>query len=129
VVSGLAFILEAAQFGSGAVEVAKGLSAGAIDRVPGGCGGWVQDGIEAALRDEGGFSFGATAKTPGGVDDFPGESDFNGALRGELLLEVPAEGVVEAFFLGANNVARGIETERGRVAGYARFAFDGAGSG
>src|ERR1700735_836063 len=97
--------------------------------MPGGGGGRVEHGIEAALGFERRFGRGAAAETPGGMDDFRGESGFHGALRRELLLEILAEGLVERFFLGANNVARGVEPERGRVAGYARFAFGGTGSG
>jgi hypothetical protein len=47
------------------------------------------------------------------MNDFRGESGFHSSLRRELLLEVIAEGLVERFFPGANNVARGIEPERG----------------
>jgi hypothetical protein len=125
----LTLFLQAAQLGGGTVQMAQGLSAGAINGVLSGCGGRVEHGIEIAFRNESGFGFGATTKTPGCVDDFRGESDFHGPSRGELVLEVVTEGLVKGYLVGANNVADGIEAECGRVARDARFAFGGTRSG
>ena len=61
-----AFGLDAAEFGSGAMEEAMGLGAGAVD----GLLGAVEQGIEFALvGPERCFDGGTSAEAPGGVDD------------------------------------------------------------
>jgi hypothetical protein len=124
----LTFGLEAAQFGRGAMEVAMGLSAGAVDgllRV-------VQHGIKSALGSPGryhaGLNGGTAAQTPGGVNDFGGQDLLDCAFGREVCLEAGAEAGVEILLLGADKIATGIESGGYCVTGDTRLAFGGAGT-
>ena len=108
-VAELALGLDAAQFGDGAVEESMGLGTGAVDglllRV-------VEHGIGFAVRDavHGGFDDATAAKTPGGVDDFGGESVLDGTFGREVYFEAGAEFRVEVVLFGADEVAAGVES-------------------
>ena len=78
--------------------------------------------------DEGLFDFAAAAETPHGAADFVDEVVFEEADGGEFGAELFAEVAVVGFFVGADEVAGGVEAEGGGVAGGDGAAFGSAGS-
>ena len=125
----LSFGLQAAEFGSGAVQVAMGLCAGAVDGLLcwGAC--WIDHGIElkfACRVEHVGFDYGTPAKTPGGVDDLGGERLLERSFGFEFVPEIFAEVMVEAVVFREHEVGGGVDAESDGVAGGTGFAFFGA---
>lgn len=123
--AGLACGLPAAEFGGRTVQVAMGLGAGAVDGLLDVGEGGVRHGVELGLSHTG-LNDRTAAETPGGVDHFGGERLFERSLRGEFLLEVPAEIMAEGFVFREHEIRGRVNAEGDGVAGGAGFAFFGA---
>ena len=121
-----AFGLQAAEFGHGAMEEAMSFGAGAID----GLLGFVEQGVEFAFADghHRSFNGGTTSHAPGSMNDFGGQSFFDGACGREVCAEVGTELRVEIVLVGANEVAAGVESVGDGIAGDARAAFSSTGT-
>jgi hypothetical protein len=92
----LAFGLETAEFGEGALEGAMGVVAGAVDSLLGLGSGGVHHGIERS--GQAGGDGGTAAHPPGGVDDLGGQGLLDRAIRFQVRLESGAEfGVLRLF--------------------------------
>jgi hypothetical protein len=109
--------LDFAQFGERAGEDAEGSCAGAFDGLLG-----LFDREGAVFQSQGGFDGGATAESPGGVDDFGGEGLFDGAHGSEVGFVGGGEFGVDRGFLAQDEVACGEKTGGDGVAGDTGFA-------
>ena len=78
------------------------------------------------VGDEGLLDFAAASETPHGAADFVDEVVFEEADGGEIGAELFAEVAVVGLFVGADEVARGVEAEGGGVKGGCGAAFGSA---
>jgi hypothetical protein len=121
--------LKAAEFGQGTAHDAVGLGAGAVD---GGLGAEeipIKQGIFGGSVSEGGFDFGAAAKSPGRADYFGGEHGLEGAMGAHVVPEGGGECVVFFGFAGLDAVLCGEQAKTTGVLGGAGAAFGGPGAG
>ena len=129
----LAFGLEPGEVLTGEAEFVTGVGSGAVDLYLNGRSGLVLlHRVEAGFEGEGeevGFDEGATAETPGGVEDFHGVGALDGGGGDEVRLEGVAEFVVLGLFFGADEVAGREEAEGDGVLGDGGLAFGGSGAG
>ena len=128
----LALCLEPGEVLAGESEIVAGVGTGAVDLNLSGGGGFVLlHGIEAGFEgggEEVGFDEGATAETPGGVEDFHGVGALHGGGGTEVGLEGGAEFVVLGLFFGTDQVAGGEEAEGDGVLGDGGLAVGGFGA-
>jgi hypothetical protein len=116
------------------VEDAVGLRAGTIDIMldsfavgAGGFHGIFDEGFVLEADYETGFDFATAAETPGGTMDLLGENLFDGPYGGESVEDFSAEGGVDGFFAGPDEVAGEEAVDDGVFCG-GGFPFGGAGS-
>ncbi len=125
-----AVILEAAEFGDGAMEGAFVGGAVALEAVGEfhefGVSG--EDEVCAGLLAEGGFLEGDVAEFPGGEDEFVEDEEFGIALGGEFGEEARAELVEFGLVQFGEEEALGGEAVGASVLGRTGFAFGGNGA-
>lgn len=116
------------------MENAVGQGSGPVDIVldsfavgAGSFHGVFDEGFVVEADYETGFDFATAAETPGGPINLLGERLFECADGGESLEDFRAEGGVDGFFAGADEVAGEEAMSDGIFCGYG-FAFGGAGT-